>query len=550
MSDYAAPIPETPLSGETNPADNTFAQLLAQFDSQNDSAGPAIGEQRTGHVVNLREDVALVDIGAKAEGVLPLQLWREQGPGTDLNPGEAIEVVVEGRDPEGSFKLSPFSPDRPRNLEQARVAFEAGRILRGKVTGVVKGGLTVDVGLRGFIPQSKSGVRNPDDMHKLVGQEIRCRIARAPEEKRLILDRRSLIEEEQQAAEQQMLERLQVGDEVEGTVASLATYGAFVDIGGVDTLLHVSDMSWTRLGDPAHLLTLGQKLTVKVIKLDREKRRISVGLKQLTPDPWAGVPERYPDGAHIHGRVTRTTDFGAFVELEPGIEGLIHISEMSWRRIRKPEDAVKVDETVEAVVLGVHKKDRRISLGLKQVLGDPWADAEIRFKPGTVVEGKVRNLQQFGAFVEIVEGVDGMIHIGDISPERIQHPNAVLKLGEVVKAQVLELDLAKRRLRLGMKQLIPTPLELFMAAHQEGEELSGRVVKAYPGRVQLDEGIEAACPSAAAPVRKIEEGTLAAKLAAVWKSNAPAVAEPEPTGVTLKSGEVRKFRLTVLDPAR
>lgn len=550
MSDYAAPIPETPLSGETNPADNTFAQLLAQFDSQNDSAGPAIGEQRTGHVVNLREDVALVDIGAKAEGVLPLQLWREQGPGTDLNPGEAIEVVVEGRDPEGSFKLSPFSPDRPRNLEQARAAFEAGRILRGKVTGVVKGGLTVDVGLRGFIPQSKSGVRNPDDMHKLVGQEIRCRIARAPEEKRLILDRRSLIEEEQQAAEQQMLERLQVGDEVEGTVASLATYGAFVDIGGVDALLHVSDMSWTRLGDPAHLLTLGQKLTVKVIKLDREKRRISVGLKQLTPDPWAGVPERYPDGAHIHGRVTRTTDFGAFVELEPGIEGLIHISEMSWRRIRKPEDAVKVDETVEAVVLGVHKKDRRISLGLKQVLGDPWADAEIRFKPGTVVEGKVRNLQQFGAFVEIVEGVDGMIHIGDISPERIQHPNAVLKLGEVVKAQVLELDLAKRRLRLGMKQLIPTPLELFMAAHQEGEELSGRVVKAYPGRVQLDEGIEAACPSAAAPVRKIEEGTLAAKLAAVWKSNAPAVAEPEPIGVTLKSGEVRKFRLTVLDPAR
>jgi small subunit ribosomal protein S1 len=551
MSDHAAPIPSTPAAGEANPApDKTFAQLLAQFDSLNDTAGPAIGEQRTGHVVNLREDVALVDIGAKAEGVLPLQLWREQGPGTELNPGEAIEVVVEGRDPEGSFKLSPFSPDRPRNLEQARAAFEAGRILRGKVTGVVKGGLTVDVGLRGFIPQSKSGVRNPDDMHKLVGQEIRCRIARAPEEKRLVLDRRSLIEEEQQAAEQQALERLQVGDEVEGTVASLATYGAFLDIGGVDALLHVSDMSWTRLGDPAHLLTLGQKLTVKVIKLDREKRRVSVGLKQLTPDPWAGVPERYPEGARIHGRVTRTSDFGAFVELEPGIEGLIHISEMSWRRIRKPEDAVKVGETVEAVVLGVHKKDRRISLGLKQALGDPWADAETRFKPGTVVEGKVRNLQQFGAFVEIAEGVDGMIHIGDISPERIQHPNAVLKLGEVVKAQVLELDLAKRRLRLGMKQLIPTPLELFMAAHQEGEELSGRVVKAYPGRVQLDEGIEAACPTAAAPVRKIEEGTLAAKLAAVWKSNAPAVAEPEPTGVTLKSGEVRKFRITVLDAAR
>ncbi|MGH9476095.1 MAG: S1 RNA-binding domain-containing protein [Terriglobales bacterium] len=527
----------------------SFAQMLAQFDSEADAAGPLIGERRSGHVVNLREDVALVDIGAKAEGVLPLDVWRTQGPGSDLVPGESIEVVVEGRDPEGSFKLSPFTPDRPRSLDDARAAFAEGRVLRGKVTGVVKGGLTVDVGLHGFIPQSKSGVRNPEDMHKLVGQEVRCRIARAPEEKNLVLDRRSLLEEQQRAAKQETFARLQEGDELSGTITSVATYGAFVDIGGVDALLHVSDLSWTRVSEPSQFLSLGQTLHVKVLKLDREKHRVSVGVKQLTPDPWAGVAERFPEGTRVRGVVKHTSEFGAFVELEPGVEGLIHISAMSWsRRVHKPTDAVQIGETVETVVLGVSRKERRISLGLKQALGDPWAEAETQFKVGTVVEGKVRNLQQFGAFLEVAEGVDGMVHIGDISPERIPHPDKVLKLGDVVRAQVLELDVKQRRMRLGMKQLIPTPFEEFIASHKVGDALTARVVKSYPGRVQLDEGIEAACPSAAAPVRVIEEGTLAAKLAAVWKPAQAPKPEPAPSGVTLKGGEVRKFRLTLLDP--
>jgi len=555
MQDSATPSPDASVPPAPAPeaADEaSFAQLLEQYESQSESAGPALGERRSGHVVNLREDVALVDIGAKAEGVLPLELWRSQGPGTELTPGEAIQVVVEGRDAEGSFKLSPYTPDRPRNLDDARTAFEQGVILRGKVTGAIKGGLTVDVGMRGFIPLSKTGVRDPADLHKLVGQQVRCRIARAPEEKGLVLDRRSLLEEEQRVAQQATLERLQAGDEVEGTVSSLATYGAFIDVGGLDALLHISDMSWTRLGDPAHLLTLNQPVRVKVLKIDREKQRISVGLKQLTPDPWAGVAERFQVGERVHGTVKRTSEFGAFVEVAPGVEGMIHISEMSWsRRVRKPEDAVQVGEIVEAVVLGVNPKERRLSLGLKQALGDPWADAETRFKPGTVVEGKVRNLQQFGAFVELAEGVDGMVHIGDISPERLAHPSAMLKLGDPVRAQVLELDVAKRRIRLGMKQLIPTPEEEFLNAHAVGDELSGRVVKAFPGRVQLDEGIEAACPSATPPVRKIEEGTLAAKLAAVWKSApAPVVEAPSTPAVTLKSGEVRRFRITLLDLER
>ncbi|MGH9478608.1 MAG: S1 RNA-binding domain-containing protein, partial [Terriglobales bacterium] len=414
-------------------------------------------------------------------------------------------------------------------------------------------------GMRGFIPQSKSGVRDPGELHKLVGQEVRCRIAGPPEGKGLVLDRRSLLEEEQLAAEETLLAALREGDVVTGTISSLASYGAFVAIaspgvaGAMDALLHVSDMSWNRASEPAQMLKLGQQLEVQVLKVDAAKRRVSVGLKQLTPDPWAGVPERYQAGDRVRGTVRRLSEFGAFVELEPGVEGLIHISEMSWsRRIRKPDDAVQLGETVEVVVLGVNPKDRRLSLGLKQALGDPWAEAATRFAPGTAVEGKVRNLQQFGAFLELAEGVDGMVHISDISNERLTHPSAVLKLGDTVRAQVLELDTEKRRIRLGMKQLIPTPFEVFLGAHALGDVLSGRVVKAFPGRVQLDEGIEAACPLATAPERKIEEGTLAAKLAAVWKSPAPAapLSEPEQPRVTLKPGEVRKFRISALDAER
>ncbi|MGH3183765.1 MAG: 30S ribosomal protein S1, partial [Streptosporangiaceae bacterium] len=364
----------------------TFAQLLEQYSGAGEAAGPAIGERRTGHVVNLREDVALVDIGAKAEGVLALDLWRLLRPQSELTPGEAIEVVVEGRDPEGSFRLSPYTPDRPRNLEDARIAYEQGTIVRGKVTGAVKGGVTVDVGMRGFIPFSKTGVRDPAELHKLVGEQVRCRIARKPEEKSLVLDRRSVLEEEQRQAQSRTLETLHEGDEVAGTVTSLATYGAFVDVGGMDALLHVSDMSWTRVGEPAQVLTLAQSVRVKVLKIDRARQRISVGMKQLSPDPWTGVPERYHAGDRIRGTVRRTSEFGAFVELEPGVEGMIHISEMSWsRRVRKPDDAVQVGEAVEAVVLSVNPVERRLALGLKQALGDPWADAEQRFAPGTVV---------------------------------------------------------------------------------------------------------------------------------------------------------------------
>ncbi|MGH9491239.1 MAG: S1 RNA-binding domain-containing protein [Terriglobales bacterium] len=540
--------PPAPPAAEDSPAES-FAAMLSSFEAEAPAhAEPKAGDRLTGRVVNMTADALLVDIGAKAEGVLQLEAVRGEDGSVPVAVGDPIEVWIEGRDAEGNFKLSPLTPDRPRTLEDLQAAFEAGVIIRAKVTGIVKGGFSVQAGERGFLPQSRSGVRDTAEMHKLVGQEIRCRLVRAPQAKNIVVDRRSVLEQEEQEAEAAALERLHEGDEVTATVRSLATYGAFVDLGGIDALLHVGDMSWSHLADPGKKVAIGDQVQVKVLKIDLAKKRLSVGMKQLTPDPWAGVTEKYPVGKRVRGVVQRTAEFGAFVELEPGIEGLIHISEMSWsRRVRKPEDVVHPSEVVEAVVLGVQAGQRRISLGLKQALGDPWADAAEKYAPGTVVEGRVRNLQPFGAFVEVAEGVDGMIHIGDLAEARLNHPSEVVKVGETVRVQVLELELDKRRLRLGMKQLAPTPADEYIASHQVGDVVSGRVLRAYPGRVELGERIEAACPSAAAPVRRVEHGTLGAKLAAVWKPPVSAEPEPAPTGVQLKAGELRKFRLSRLD---
>lgn len=531
-------------------ATESFAQALSSFEAAAPThAEPKAGDRLTGRVVNITADSLLVDIGGKAEGVLKIDTARREDGRPLPAIGETIEVWVEGRDADGNFKLSPLTPDRPRTLEDLQAAFEAGLPIRAKVTGIVKGGFSVQAGERGFLPQSRSGVRDTAEMHKLVGQEIRCRLVRAPQAKNIVVDRRSVLEEEERVAEAAALERLHEGDEVTATVRSLATYGAFVDLGGIDALLHVADMSWTHLADPSKRVAIGDRVQVKVLKIDPAKKRLSVGMKQLTPDPWERIAEKYAAGQRVRGVVQRTAEFGAFVELEPGIEGLIHVSEMSWsRRIRKAEEVVQPGEIVETVVLGVQAAQRRISLGLKQALGDPWAEAATKYAPGTVVEGRVRNLQPFGVFVEIAEGVDGMIHIGDLSDKRLNHPSEAVKVGETVRAQVLELELDKRRLRLGVKQLAPTPADEYIAGHQVGDIVSGRVLRAYPGRVELGERIEAACPGAAPPVKRVEMGTLGAKLAAVWKPPVPAAEpEPAPTGVQLKTGELRKFRLTKLD---
>jgi small subunit ribosomal protein S1 len=336
----------------------------------------------------------------------------------------------------------------------------------------------------------------------------------------------------------------------------LADYGAFVDLGGVDALLHVSDLAWGRVNKAADVLTVGQQVEVKVLKVDAEKHRISVGLKQLQRHPWDAVPEKYKVGERVQGTVTRVVEFGAFVELEPGIEGLIHLSEMSWaKKVKKASDVIKPGETVEAVILGVSPGERRISLGLKQALGDPWAQAAQKFAAGTVIEGPVTSITKFGAFIQLAEGVEGMVHVSEISAEkRIEHPQDVLKVGQVVQAQVLELDLEKRQLRLSMKQLVPTGLDEYIAEHKVGDVVTGRLMEESGERVELGEGIRATCRVSAAPAakeeskvagNKLDMSSLSAMLNAKWKGGASSEDKPE----AVRAGQIRSFRIVKLDAA-
>jgi small subunit ribosomal protein S1 len=409
------------------------------------------------------------------------------------------------------------------------------------------------------MPASRSGARDAAEMGKLVEQEIRCRITQLDvAEENVIVDRRAVAEEEGRAVKQRRFSEIKEGATLHGTVRSLTDYGAFIDIGEVDALLHVSDISRTRVSKPADVLAVGQEVEVKVLKVDSEKRRISVGMKQLEPDPWDSVATKYKPGERARGTVTRLLDFGAFVELEPGIEGLIHISELSWaKKVRTPSDVVKPGETVETVILGVSGGERRISLGLKQALGDPWAEVTQKFAVGSVVEGSVTSLTNFGAFVQVSEGVEGMIHISDMSSEkRINHPQDMLKVGQRVKAQMLEIDTERRRLKLGMKQLVPTSIEEYIAERQEGNVVSGRVIEisGERARVELGEGIEAVCRIAAELPDKEKTGvegkadlaSLSSMLKARWKGSSGAA---RPLAEAVRAGQIRSFRITKLDPA-
>jgi small subunit ribosomal protein S1 len=435
-------------------------------------------------------------------------------------------------------------------------AFADKSSVLGTVTAVVKGGFSVDVGVRAFMPASRSGVRDAADMEKLVGQEIRCRIIKLDvTDEDVVVDRRVVAEEEERASRDRLYGQIKEGDTVNGTVRSLTDYGAFIDLGGVDALLHVGEIAWSRVSKPADVLTVGDEVTVKVLKLGNEgdKRRISVGLKQLQAHPWDAIAGKYNLGDRVRGTVTRLMDFGAFVELEPGIEGLIHISEMSWAKgkIRKAGDVVKQGETVEAVVLGMNTAERRISLGLKQALGDPWVDVPQRFPIGSEIEGPISSLTKFGAFVQLSEGVEGMIHVSEITPEkRISQPAEVLRVGQVVKALVIGLDPEKRQIKLSMKQLVPTGIDEYLAEHKEGDVVTGRLVD--DSRAELGEGIFAACKSGAPKPKKEEPAasnsanvsSLSAMLQARWKTGS-ATPKTEPA----RAGQVRSFRIMQIDRA-
>jgi len=480
MSNSTTPkqaIPETQSANETS---ESFSDMLSQYEKSHVRQREDGSKQIQGTVITVSADSVFLDIGFKSEGVLPLADF--QSAGETPTPGDKIPVSVKGRDPEGYYQLTRAKVERPKDWSALEKAFAEKATIVGTVTGVIKGGLSVDVGVRAFMPASRSGAHDAAEMEKLVEQEILCRIIKLDvADEDVVVDRRAVVEEEERSAKDRRYTEMKEGDTVSGTVRTLTDYGAFVDLGGVDALLHVSDIAWSRVSKPADVFSVGQQIEAKVLKIstDTDKRRISVGMKQLLPHPWDAVAEKYTVGERVRGTVTRVAEFGAFVELEPGVEGLIHVSEMSWgKKLRSASTLVKPGETVDAVILGVNAVERRMSLGLKQALGDPWADAAEKFAAGSVIEGPVVSITKFGAFVQLSEGVEGMIHISDMSAEkRINHPQEIVKVGQLVKAQVLAVDTNKRQLRLGMKQLVPSGLDEYIAEHKEGDVVTGRMMK-------------------------------------------------------------------------
>jgi small subunit ribosomal protein S1 len=557
--------PDTPETQPVAESAESFGDILSQYQKSH-SRKTEGSRQLQATVIAVNAEAVFFDIGYKSEGILPLAALQ----GETLKPGDKALVTVKGRDLDGYYELSRFKVERPMDWTALEKAFADKTTVLGTVTGVIKGGFSVDVGVRAFMPASRSGVREAADMEKLVGQEIRCRIIKLDvTDEDVVVDRRAVAEEEERSAKDKFYSQIKEGETVSGTVRSLTDYGAFVTLGGdgVDALLHVSDIAWGRVNKPADVLTVGQAVEVKVLKVGSEgdKKRISVGLKQLQPHPWDAVAEKFKAGERVRGTVTRLMEFGAFVELDPGIEGLIHISEMSWSKgkIRKASDVVKPGETVEVVILQVNAAEHRLSLGLKQALGDPWAEVAQRFQVGSAVEGPVTNLTKFGAFVQLSEGIEGMVHVSDITAERrINTPHDMLRIGQVVKAQVLAIDLEKRQMRLGMKQLIPTGLDEYIAEHNEGDVVTGRMIdegstdkSSGQARVELGEGIHATCkmtPAVAAPEKietptesKADLSSLSSMLQARWKSGSSATPKAEPA----RAGQVRSFRIAKLDRA-
>lgn len=545
-----------PSADDSFAADPTesFGTALREFEASHPKASTE-NRQVEATVVSLSADSVFLDIGFKIEGVLPRTAFENNAEA--VQPGDRVFVSVKGRNEDGYYDLSRQKIAKVTDWASLEEAFAKKSPIVGTVTAVVKGGVTVDIGVRAFMPASRSGTREAKELEALVGQEITCRITKLDAaEEDVVVDRRAVLEEQAFANAENRRAGLREGDIVDGTVRSLTNYGAFVDIGGIDGLLHVSDIAWSRVASPQEALTAGQKIEVKVLKIDAESKRISLGMKQLRPEPWETAATRYSVGQRVTGSVTRLADFGAFVEVEPGIEGLIHVSEMSWtRRVQKPGDIVKQGDTVEAVVLAIHQPERKLSLGLKQALGDPWADAAQRFPIGAGVEGPITRLATFGTFMQLAEGIEGLVHISEITAERrIAHPGDVLRVGEIVKAKVLGVNTEKRQIKLSIKQLSPTDLDDFLAEHQVGDIVSGRIVSQSAGvaTVELGEGVRATCrieetastEAQATSSSSVDLSSLTSLLQARWKGQSDTVS---PKSNAPQVGQVRSFRVAALD---
>ncbi|MGA3346209.1 MAG: 30S ribosomal protein S1 [Terracidiphilus sp.] len=479
-----------------------FSAALEAFEREQAAEAAAVeayGDKIvSGTVIKQTEKHLVIDVGLKSEGLVPLEQVLDHTGAVKFQPGDVIDVVIEREEPEGGYLASFERAQRLRVWDTIEKAAADKTPVMGTVVSRVKGGVTVDIGLKAFLPGSQLEIRPVRNLDGYLGQQIEVRVIKLNKKRgNVVVSRKEILEEEQNAKRSGTLEQLGEGAVLTGTVKNLTDYGAFVDLGGIDGLLHITDMSWGRLTHPRDLVNVGDEIQVKVLKFDKDKQRVSLGFKQLTPDPWLDATERYPVGARVHGRVLSVTDYGAFVELEQGIEGLVHLSEMTWsKRLKHPSKLVKPGDEVETVVLSVNPADRRISLGMKQLLDNPWENLTERYPAGTVVEGRVRNLTDFGAFIEIEDGIDGLVHVSNLSwTKRVKHPSEVVKKGEKVKAVVLGVEPQNRRLSLGIKQLQPDVWESFFAAHRVGDVVHGKVLRTaqFGAFVEIAEGVEGLC---------------------------------------------------------
>ncbi len=438
----------------------------------------AAGNIVKGTIIEVRPKEVLVDIGYKSEGVISANEFEDI---KTVKVGDGIDVLIERlEDKDGMVVLSKEKAEFKKNWERILTICNEGGTIAGKVKAIVKGGLLVNIGVEAFLPASQIDISTPKNLAQYVGNTYDFKVVKINQERQnIVLSRRELIEQERLERRQRLLTEMTPGDIRKGTVKNITDFGAFIDLNGIDGLLHITDMSWGRIGHPSELLKVGQDIDVVVLDINREKERVSLGLKQKLANPWDTIEQKYPVGGRVKGKVVNLVPYGAFVELEPGVEGLVHVTELSWtKRIAKPSDVLKADQEIEAVVLGINREEQKISLGLRQLEANPWDKAQEKYPPGTRVKGRIRNLTSYGAFIELEEGLDGMIHVSDISwTRKINHPSEVLKKGDEVEAVVLEVDKTNQRIAVGLKQLTPDPWETIDHLYKVGDLVTGKVTK-------------------------------------------------------------------------
>ena len=461
-----------------------FSESLHQFKE---------GQVVQGTVIELAKGIATIDIGFKSEGNVHIHEFSNNGQ--DLSVGDEVEVFLErSEDNEGNVVLSKEKANKIKLWDELVTKYEAEEIIEGTITAKAKGGLTVDIGLKAFLPGSQFDLRPIRNLEKLIGEVFQMRIIKMNKKRgNIVLSRRAILEEKRMSSRAETLEQLEENSLISGVVKNITEYGIFVDLGGIDGLLHITDMSWGRVNHPSEMFSMGDKLEVMVLKFDKEKERVSLGLKQISPDPWVNVDKKYPVNQQIKGTIVSITDYGAFVELEKGIEGLVHISEMSWsRHIKHPSKIVSLRDEVDAVVLTLDKEKKRISLGMKQMGSNPWEEIEGKYPVGAEVTGTIRNLTDFGAFIELENGVDGLIHISDLSWKKIKHPSEKLKKKDEVKAIVLNIDKANCRISLGVKQLQPDPWDDIAKSYSIGMDVEGTIIKitGFGAFAEFGDGLE------------------------------------------------------------